>query len=436
MLWTGSDAKRAAKTRIYTAHAGKFDGELGLILCSTDFNSGLCWRIKALEPDYKTEIAETSGQLRTRNRYIDLPDLINLTGNLDRLLANRKKVRDGSPLFMASPEALEKSLKSWLKNYSPDGRITVHKLGEALWHHLFRESGDPALASCITGTRHPLARVRLHYTTPHVANLQAIYKRTVTGISDASYAVLKKQPPKVESSPVNSTGAVGARLCPTVDAVRHSFASLVNDIRKAANYVDRPGFTRYHNLYTLYTLQLFAYTTTCRAIVTPYMTLSRVHSERGIASLSDKDDEHRHKTRLIWIPPQVRDQMHSYDLHLACLHRQLIRPPTAVVAEPAFFLDHAFTPVMARPKIIGEHLSPYLNVRPNTHRRFLRTELIERGCTPEVADAFMGHWYEGEEPFGKYSSFSFLDYLKELQHYLLPLLQAIGPFPVLRSRLV
>ena len=437
MLWTGSDARRAASARFCDENRYDIASDIGVVTSYARPIDRIFWRIKALAPDYKTDLDGTQSELRERKPTIDLPDTIDLASLIERIISNRERVRHGSALFITAPPVLEKSLKLWLKSYSTNGRVTTTKIAGTLWNHLYRDYGDSATVSCITGGMHSLARVRLFYTSPSIAILQKSYLATVLKISKMAYSALGKPMRQVTPwMPAKSAeGAVGARLCPTVDAVRNMFEKLITDIDGAADYTDRKGFINYHNLYTLYTLQYFAYATTCRAIVTPYLPLGAVHPTRGLASLSDKDDESCHKTRLVWIPHPLREQMAEYENHLKTLKPQLIRPPTTIIIEPCFFLDDDFVPIAARPKTIEPQLMPYLNVRANTHRRFLRTELIERQCPPEVVDAFMGHWQQGEEPFGDYSSFSFADYVGTLRSYLEPLLSDIALQHPISSRL-
>lgn len=93
-----------------------------------------------------------------------------------------------------------------------------------------------------------------------------------------------------------------------------------------------------------------------------------------------------------------------------------------------------------RQQCIAEGITVFLGnllirIKPNTHRRFLRTELIERRCPPEVIDAFLGHWQQGEEPYGPFSSFSARSYVETLRTYLEPLLAEIGLTHAIASRI-
>ncbi len=212
-------------------------------------------------------------------------------------------------------------------------------------------------------------------------------------------------------------GTVGARLCPTLSAVRSMFTNLKADVARTAAYIDLAGFVEHHNLLTFYSVQFFAYNTACRAIVTPYIRYDAIGAATGLAGLSDKDDDFCHKTRLVWIPESLRDHMESYEAHLKQVKAHCSHTP-ALLQEPCLFLDSENQLCLVRPKRIEPFLKRYLNVEVNTHRRFLRTQLIERSCPPEVVDAFMGHWNAGEEPFGVFSSFSLDQYVRTLRTYL------------------
>jgi hypothetical protein len=434
MLWTGSDVVRAASINVCRARSKSGETPFGIILSDA---KNVRWQIPALTPEYQTKLDDDIQGLREAKASIELPDPFDLA-HLFRPLV-KIPTEDAAPLFQTDIKTLEKALRQWLKSYSPDGRITLAKIASMLWHNLYSEQGDPTIASCITGELHHLARVRLFYTTPDISMLQGIYLSVTSRIARYFSTQLGREPNSTAGliAPEDSrpSGAVGARLCPTPAAVSAYICSLKEALTNASRYSDRTEFCRYHNLYTLYTLQFFAYATTCRAIVTPYLRLEQIHPTRRIAPLSDKDDEFAHKTRLIWIPDALWQQMHSYAKHLDALRPQLNCAKNSVYWEPCFFLDPQFKPVAARPKEIEKHLHELIRIKPNTHRRFLRTELIERRCPPEVIDAFLGHWQQGEEPYGPFSSFSARSYVETLRTYLEPLLAEIGLTHAIASRI-
>ena len=82
---------------------------------------------------------------------------------------------------------------------------------------------------------------------------------------------------------------------------------------------------------------------------------------------------------------------------------------------PCFFLDEDLKPVEVRPKTLVPIMQDFLPFPVNIHRRFVSSELLDAGCPPEIVSAWMGHWHRGEEPWGKFSSFSFHDYVSVLE---------------------
>lgn len=68
----------------------------------------------------------------------------------------------------------------------------------------------------------------------------------------------------------------------------------------------------------------------------------------------------------------------------------------------------------------------YTTHRINGYRKFLRTELTERGCPAEPLAAFMGHWLRGEEPLDAYSSFCPATYARTIDEWITPLLKELG----------
>lgn len=398
------------------------------------------WCLRAVTPEYRTTPEIQEDQIRAPARYLWLPDLPNLGYFIAIFDARRKPPRKGKysdHLFISDAADLSVSIKRWLQDRFPNQRITVAKLTNYMPRLLSARTGDPTLATLITGNIHRLARVRLFYTATQSKTLVQAYRKVVTDLLLNVYGSLNRPniyPPERLSPPFR-TGVIGGRNCPTYEAVQSMVRRLQADLATAGRYVDQSGFIRFHNLLTLWTLQCFAYATSCRAIVTPLLPLTDVDPTRGLAPLSDKDDEFAHKTRLIWIPDAIQRQMFAYERHLQMVAPQIRGWRNGRIYPYAYFLDADGAFEEARPKVIERNLEPYLKVKPNTHRRFLRTELIERGCSPEVVDAFMGHWQVGEEPFGKFSSFSYEGYVAELRSYLVPLLKDLGFLQLTSSRL-
>jgi hypothetical protein len=418
MFLTSAEAERIEDLRLVVANEANETIGFALVFADASPRGEPWWRIRAAEPVYATESAEEDPRLRRRAPFLHLQNPIDGLGELCRRLAAGKPIpRSGLPLITAKIDDLLVHARKWLTTCFPDGRVTLAKLQSHLWLHMVEETGDPALATCATGARDPQSEVRLFYTTPSLDHLAAHYERVTCALVT---------PDSPQATPPVRGLAVGARLCPTIEAIRRAMQDLWADIDATRNPLDRKTFVAHHNLATLYVLQHFAYATSCRAIVTPYLDIDEIDGERRLAYLDDKDDDSKRKTRLVWIPDRLYEDMQAYREHLMALRMQLANLPAPMRAEPCFFLDERMEPMLARPKIIETFLQRYLPVRANTHRRFLRTELLERGCPAEVVDAFLGHWQQGEEPYGPYSSFAVSRFVDVLMRHLEPLLEEIG----------
>jgi hypothetical protein len=178
---------------------------------------------------------------------------------------------------------------------------------------------------------------------------------------------------------------------------------------------------------------LFAYGTSMRAIRTPYLELEKIDPETSFALISDKDDDAHNKTRLAWVPKIVADQMQCYADHCAAVASDNLKLTNW--PDPCFFLGVDGEPVNVRPKSISEHMEPFLALPPNAHRRFMRRELLGAGCPPEMVNVWMGHAFQGEEPWGPYSSFSFAEYRSVLGPTIEKILEDLG-WKTLNSPLV
>ena len=444
MLWTGSQAKEATKIKVdFEQPDGKSDRVS--VYCDRQAQR-ICWVIPAFGPEYKLDQTKRADQVRQLSNFYYLPAFVGHWLAFKKVLGKRINSNKSIPLFETSPEKLIKSLSNWLKEYSPDGRVTQGKIANTIWSQLVLHYGDSAMASCTISRESYLSQVRIFYTTPSVGLLQEAYKKVVVSSSELAIKAVGNTTQKIDPAAMQlwmptdrgqSQLCVGARNCPTVPAVKTLFQKLIADVRatrRQSKISSKTSLIHFHNLYTFYVLQFFAYSTTCRAIKTPYLALKLIDQNRGIAALTDKDDGSHHKSRLVWLPEKLIEQMQFYEAHLEAIRPHLSEKlDMRLVQKPCFFLDDKLRPIEARPKVIEQYLKNYLDVKANSHRRFIRTELLEVGCPIEVVDACMGHWSMGEEPHGMFSSFNFGDFVPILKEHLGGLHGQIGLDKVIQS---
>ena len=434
MLWTGSTLEAARELLVARDPPPSAD----LALCTggvSDTSKGASaeWRVRTYVPPYRTDISAPPGIAREREDYMFIPDVARGARFVVDLLV-RSEYPDKTRPFMREPRVYATSLSRMLKQIDASGRITKQKLTSWLFHRLVIASGDIAAAVAITGKFNTLAEARIFYSTPDLNRLRNIYLVAVDELVVRISMIAGKASPTTTVAMLSYVDKhVGSRLCATESAVRRAVASIKTRLADGVAGIDERTVVSYHNLYTLYSVLVFAYTTACRPIVTPFLASQEIDEDSGFAVLTDKDGLDHYKSRLVYVTKESLLQIRNYERHRAALlgsFAQLPAPYENPSDLPAcFFLEQVgstFYCQEVREKTLTEAMKPFLPLPANAHRRFMRNTLLEEGCPPEVVDAYMGHWSRGEEPWGKYSSFSFDDYRQTLGPHLIQILDLLG----------
>lgn len=429
MLFTCSTLARSRELQILPQ--GK-EGNGGRFALITNNQGAHEWRIQSLQPNYRTNQSATDGSDRPKTDFITLPDAGITARYLKIYIAHLDPATatsgDNYRIFRSRESTLRTNLKSLLDELDPSGRLTESKLSKFLFFRVLDAcGGDICAASMIAGEEHRLAHVRLFYSMLPADYLQKVYLNVTEDIVSKILAASGKSNPSAPSIPTYIPGKfVGSRLCPTVAGVQRAIRNikLVGQPRSNSN-----DLVSTHNFTSQITLWHFSFATACRAIETPYLPLSDIDQPSGLALLADKDDGTKYKARLAWVPPHVLACMESYEEYRSGL---LVKYPylTAESLPSIFFLQRkrngSLKALPIRPKMIEALTQPFLPYPANFHRRFMRSELVSRGCPVEVIDAYMGHWSFGEEPWSIFSSFSFQQYRTEMERYLVPLMFELG----------
>jgi hypothetical protein len=77
------------------------------------------------------------------------------------------------------------------------------------------------------------------------------------------------------------------------------------------------------------------------------------------------------------------------------------------VEDAVFFLGDRMEEQAVTPTLIEEITAPFFPFPCNTPRRVMRSTLVRNSFPREMVVAFMGHWRERQEPWGKWSTFSY-----------------------------
>jgi hypothetical protein len=454
VLWTGSSLEQATSLQVRLEDTPDADCDLSLCLgraSDANMKAYAVWRVRALALPYRTEQKPVPRRDRRRRNFFDLPDVAGAAVPIEELLL---ALRDLGHDPMAQPEAMRQQAfkifsKEWqwyrarlrasFQEQDPSGRTTIGKIGKLLMQHIVeRSGGDLASAALITGTDHYLASVRRFYATPAIPQLETMYCDAVSSLAQKLAEAGHKLTLTAPNAAPGNGFAVGSRLCPTRPAVQKAIRWLRSKGRKSLPTASDKGafeteFISRHNWYTLYCVWSFGLAVGMRGIRTPYLHLSAIDPESGFATISDKDSGSGYHLRLIWVPPKVRQQMQLYEAYLTGLKKRGLPPATRTM--PCYFLDASWTPRVVRPATIQFLHQKFFPFPSNVGRRFIRTELLEQGFPPEIMDAWMGHWFQGEEPWGMCSSLSFAEYRRELERTLVPFLDRLGLRPMaLRDR--
>lgn len=439
MLTTGSTVERAKQVSILKEGVKRSTASIFIYRHSEeDIEEGSIeyeWGVKALEPIYARVGSFESSIRKEKKGSFYLPDILEVAPFLVRYRENAVSIAGKKrTVFQRDMEYYKKALKAYIQTIPEaiSDRLTVNRISKYLFYQITAATNDVTAAACITAQEHHLAASRIHYTVLDIDYLRAVMKEALTplllnlGRSPDEMVIVKSKVPAY----------VGARHCLKMSAYQKAVKQVLAELRRHKRIKDMVAFIDYHNLYTAYTAWVFNFGITGRGINNPLIKSSDFDPSSGLSTYRDKDIEQPYHARLLWLPPEVKRQLLNYEEHLSVvmailsLHCKADEMPAADTT--GFFLhksqkrDH-IKPIPITGVNMRKHLyAKYLNAPHNSHRRFVRSELVERGHSAESIDALLGHWFNGEEPWSYFSSFDFGRHIELLKGSLVPLMKEIG----------
>ena len=393
------------------------------------------WVHSSVRPSYKTPLKQKSKPfLNDTNNIIVLTIQSDISQILRQYvlasLDETNKIWRSKELFKGELEDYQQALSSFLKqlNTKFNLRLTQKRIADDLFYRLYQTSGDLVEAMLITGREHYLGMVPLHYSSPSLLRLQTVYTETCQLIEKIINQSLDKMAPSVLSNPKRLSAEqirqkyAGGRhylIKGAVTKLLNGENGLISRFNEALKFT---GFSDYlvnlHNEYTLYVTEMLGFSTGYRAIRDPLDSLNQIDWQTGFACISDKDDLDYYNARLVWIPPLVLEQLRLYQQHSQLLAERLIliNPELAINLLThgeysnslpfLFLLEPNGDFLHLRPSEIQKKLQEIFPVPVNVNRSYLRNRLRELNCPGEMVNYFLGHWENGEEPFGLYSTLS------------------------------
>lgn len=456
LYWTGASLDTAIMARFETHRNG-----LPKTLKADDFRfviESSEWAHGSLRPSYQSSLdQETKVFVYDTYSLVVLPIHNKTAGIIRRWIADvedeRKKIRCkrlfylGDTIEQARPDyqvAISNFLQQLNRRYKT--RLTLTRINNDLLGRLYQTSGDITEAMIITGRSHYLGTVQLHYASPPLSRLQAVYNDTCRQITETVYQSLHKPlpPPQINSCQLVPTHTndyyTGGRHYLKRGVVAELVQNLIvrfNDTLKFSGSLDYG--VELHNDYTLYVAELLGFASGYRAVQNPLACIDQIDWQTGFCCISDKDDLDYYNARLVWLPELVRQQLRHYQTHCQHLGERLmlINPSLAKkllyhgdamnYAIPFLFLMKPNGRLLKlTPDEIKKRLSDLFRVPCNVNRSYLRNRLREMGGSGEIVNYFLGHWENGEEPFGVYASLSPIDYRNEIAPRLNTLLAEDG----------
>lgn len=452
LLWTGRPWKQLKKISL----CFKDDNYAG-------FNDGVIYLV-----DEKSLLLPVCGDLPSRKLNdevkafaknkeefikIRLPEIIhNLIDEFISLKINNK--------ILFSKEINLNKLRKYIKeiNLTHKTKITLSNAQGFLKLYISRMNNGGMIESAIlTDNISPVDINPMHYSWFSQNKLANLYSATVQPLLSL---LLKNKFTKIKNTtfdPSQNDVGVGSSIMPDKDGVKNLVRKLKASIRDTRNIELADRIVTYHNQYALYTACMLSYSTGSRATKYPFWLPSDIDITTGFAVISDKDSNDYYNSRLVWLPDVCVQQLKNYNEYMNVLMNRLpviapdlftklteqlkndsiLRSRSSEIERQEDMIPYIFfmrdsnnrkknSWIESSAEEIFRRIRGQLPLPLNVNRHYLRTRLREEGCPEEIVNAFMGHWHDGQEPFGKYSSLSPLTYRNILKKYLPKIIKLDG----------
>jgi len=420
-----------------------------------------------IEPD-KTQSA--SDLYYKTERYLHLTPPVWLTKRIDKY-KDFEINQSYSKSFLLKKiriTELQKEVSKFLSKVNkknPGCRLTLTRICHVLWQRCTQMTGvDVVEASYLMGAEHILSATPLYYTLLDTGRLKNVYSQVWYQFEEEinEEARAHAQAPLFSSTSQLSLPAltsifeyVGSKKTPKLATIKMLTSTLIDKLQNptedASNYqllVDK------HNYFTLYCYYFFAYASGYRAVRDPFPDLRLWNRRSQFICIADKTAEDGYNARLVYLPDKCSEQLNTYVSYLSrfnerlalCFpdtYKELLHQSEVWTELPAKIGNHKRVKYDANrisplflivegqwhrlsPQNIKSFVEEFYNVPANVHRHYVRSKLVESQCPTEVINAFMGHWVNGLEPLGMYSSLSLQAYSKQLSIYMPGILKACG----------
>lgn len=316
--------------------------------------------------------------------------------------------------------------KSWLEKHDHAKRFTSARLARLRWNILHQLTGGELASACLTlGLFQPQARVELHYAILDVAEAARLFRQSTRLLWEDNLT----SETEAAEGPIHSENnkIIGCRAFPKPTLVKDVVRWLQEGSRKFFSLrvqhfrIDKHAEILNRAVLYLVWHQMFSFAT--RAIRDAYRSKSGFASESGIGAFGDKDFEDHRKTRMIWAEELLLGHMNMVEQRLSSIaDAHLFTVPDS----PVWFIRPDAGIVSVTPGSIEQVFGSRFPFPVNTPRKVMRNMLRTNGMRHEYAETFMGHWWQGREPYSPWSSFHWGEFLEEVQRLVPKCLMELG----------
>jgi hypothetical protein len=434
---TGSDIKRVKSLVIFPKDSPLvLKGDLGF---SIKENS---WVLKAYTPLFATTIDKEQLKYSRDNgdHTMLLPEpedslaskiLNEYTNNEEfRPFSGKRSYQVAKNNVVINPKkgSLETVLSSLLNQRND--RLTLARVQRCLPLYV-ADVEEATIATYLFNFYIPTSSARSYYTALSSSHFSSIYKNARHWLAKN---IDESQKPLIFKENSQKKKYFGARYCPSKEHLKDVVVILLDKLHDEKSKLNNnfQSLINYHNQYTATCIYMQGFFSGIRAIRDPFVSIDMILKEYGIAVFRDKDDGSESHTRNIPVHSALIEIAKSYRNHRKsilsrCVLRgidgaaELLRSETSET-----FLILGDKIIETKPSTLSQFLKDATPLPLNSNRKYLRTEMLEKGISSQAVDMLLGHANRGESIGHQFSCEIYSDLSKNVIEGMNIVLKPIG----------
>jgi hypothetical protein len=374
----------------------------------------------------KTEKAKENSSTPLKFLTLKIPEKLN--EQLCSLLPSSE-----GKLFSTPSEKLMKDGCAYLDEMNTEmgTRLTISRVSNFMFNELTNmPDGHETAAILLTGQLSHGGCNPAYYNQWQLGDLRRIHKQCLRHIAEWA---------QIDPEWLNSTLVteacenltVGSQYCPSISAIKSYSRESRQRIFSLSN--DPPNHTILIGKHNVYIQEVFAFLEfALGSRVVTHLIINRfcINLDAGLLLISDKDDHTYYHSRIFRLSPTIVLAFTRLFEHLDALPAHLIHInpsaaqkllwnqaplPTGKRTDdlmsarnqpwPLFLLQSDGTIIPISPKKAMSSWVSKTDLESNSPRHAFRTYPARDGIPDAIIRASQGHWRNGEEVFGKYSTF-------------------------------